>query len=325
MPKTAHFEWETPVLADEADIPADLAQLANEIEEDLQGLDVAELGTAGAGDSGKLLIVQGTGAAAWKAMSGDATISTAGAITIANEKITSAKIALLAITEALLAGEAVSTAKIKLLAVTAARLAAEAVETAKLANLAVTEAKIANLAISTAKLGELSVTEAKIAALAVGTAKIANLAVTEGKLADGAVTSRKFKPTGGIEEVTASLALTTEFKDLTGASLAIAPAVASILKVTAVFDFVLNDNTGEGVTAYGTLNVDGVDSSAFAVHGVASGLGDNHISDATVVQVYRIPLTAAAHTIKQRAKKVGVGSGECIKVHSNFSYELVAS
>src|SRR5215469_7683597 len=96
--KTPHFNWQAPVLGEEADIPADLLRLATEIEEDLHSLAVSELGTAGAGDAKKLLIVNSTGAPVWRALSGDATISETGALTIANEAVNTAKILALAIT-----------------------------------------------------------------------------------------------------------------------------------------------------------------------------------------------------------------------------------
>ena len=130
---------------------------------------------------------------------------------VADESITTAKLAALAVTSAKLAAAAVGTDKIqdgavttvKLadLAVTAARLADLAVETAKIKDKAVTTEKIADKAVTTAQLGDasvgttqldaLSVTAAKLAALAVETAKIQDGAVTTTKLADLAVTRAK--------------------------------------------------------------------------------------------------------------------------------------
>lgn len=192
MPETPHFGWETPAGADPVDIAADLLSLAEEIEDDLHELPVSELGAV-AEDSGKIIVVSNTGAPTYRALSGDATLNNLGALAIANQAVSTAKMALLAVTEAILGNESVATAKIKLLAVTAAKLANEAVETAKIANLAVTEGKIANLAVGTAKIGELAVTALKIAAEAVTTAKIQNLAVTEAKLANEAVGTGKIK------------------------------------------------------------------------------------------------------------------------------------
>ena len=126
---------------------------------------------------------------------------------VADESITTAKLAMLAVTSAKLAAAAVETDKIKDgavtsvkladLAVTAARLADLAVETAKLADKAVTTEKIADKAVATAQLGDkcvgsdqmddLSIPERCLAAGAVTSAKIKSKAVTMAKLADHAV------------------------------------------------------------------------------------------------------------------------------------------
>ena len=126
---------------------------------------------------------------------------------VADESITTAKLAALAVTSAKLAAAAVETDKIqdgavtsvKLadLAVTAARLADLAVETVKLADKAVTTAKIADKAVTTSQLGDkcvgsdqmddLAIPERCLTANAVTSAKIKNEAVTMAKLADHAV------------------------------------------------------------------------------------------------------------------------------------------
>lgn len=126
---------------------------------------------------------------------------------VADESITTAKLAMLAVTSAKLAAAAVETDKIKDgavtsvkladLAVTAARLADLAVETAKLADKAVTTEKIADKAVATAQLGDkcvgsdqmddLAIPERCLTANAVTSAKIKNKAVTMAKLADHAV------------------------------------------------------------------------------------------------------------------------------------------
>ena len=143
---------------------------------------------------------------------------------VADDSITTAKLAALAVTSAKLAAAAVETDKIKdgavtsvklaELAVTAARLADLAVETAKIKDKAVTTAKIADKAVTTAQLGDasvgtaqldaLSVTAAKLAALAVDTAKIKGGAVTRAKLAQDALYSPITKPTTTTYNVVAS-------------------------------------------------------------------------------------------------------------------------
>ncbi len=120
---------------------------------------------------------------------------------VADESITTAKLAALAVTSAKLAAAAVETDKIqdgavtsvKLadLAVTAARLADLAVETAKIKDKAVTTEKIADNAVTTAQLGDASVGTAQLDALSVTAAKLAALAVNTEKIKDGAVTMAK--------------------------------------------------------------------------------------------------------------------------------------
>lgn len=120
---------------------------------------------------------------------------------VADESITTAKLAALAVTSAKLAAAAVETDKIqdgavtsvKLadLAVTAARLADLAVETAKIKDKAVTTEKIADKAVTTAQLGDASVGTAQLDALSVTAAKLAALAVSTAKIKDGAVTMAK--------------------------------------------------------------------------------------------------------------------------------------
>lgn len=120
---------------------------------------------------------------------------------VADDSITTAKLAALAVTSAKLAAAAVETDKIKdgavtsaklaELAVTAARLADLAVETAKIKDKAITTAKIADKAVTTAQLGDASVGTAQLDALSVTAAKLAALAVDTAKIKDGAVTRAK--------------------------------------------------------------------------------------------------------------------------------------
>ncbi|GAI14918.1 unnamed protein product, partial [marine sediment metagenome] len=102
-------------------------------------------------------------------LDGDAVVT----IKIKDLNVTTAKIALLAITAGLLGPQAVETAKIKLLNVTAALLGPQAVETAKIKLLNVTEGTLGNLAVSAAKLKADSVETLKIKDLNVTTAKAA--------------------------------------------------------------------------------------------------------------------------------------------------------
>ena len=82
-----------------------------------------------------------------------------------------------------LANDAVTTDKIAAGAVTVTELGASAVETAKIKDLNVTAGKLAADAVETAKIKDLNVTAGKLAAGAVETAKIKNANVTLEKLA----------------------------------------------------------------------------------------------------------------------------------------------
>jgi hypothetical protein len=336
--KTPVFKFDTPVLGEEANVPQDLGDVILEVENVVKALEPKFIKTAGAGDVKKLLIVDNTGAPIWRALSGDATIAEAGALTIANEAVNAAKLLNLAVTEAKLAGESVATAKIKLLAVTAATLAAEAVETAKIKGEAVTEAKLANLAVATgkianlavtagklaeeavetAKIKNLAVTEAKLAELAVTEGKIANLAVSEAKLADKAVTSRKFKPTAGLKVCSADLALTEAYQDIafTGGNLVITPAVASTLMMWVQIGF--GSHTGD------------TESFRILMDAEERALGEfvevtESVNRAPMMLVDAIPLTAAEHTIKLQAKQVPSHADKVWANITRYTYMLVAS
>ena len=141
---------------------------------------------------------------------------------VADDSITTAKLAALAVASTKRAAAAVGTDKIqdgavtavKLadLAVTAARLADLAVETAKIKDKAVTTAKIADKAVTTAQLGDASVGTVQLDALSVTAAKLAALAVETAKIKDGAVTRAKL----------AQDALVSPFKFFSGNSYTIA-------------------------------------------------------------------------------------------------------
>jgi hypothetical protein len=115
----------------------------------------------------------------------------ASAPVITNSAITTIKIADENVTTGKLAAEAVTTAKIADANVTTAKLADNAVTTLKIADANVTTAKLADNAVTTLKIADANVTTAKLADNVVTTLKIADANVTTAKLADNAVTTLK--------------------------------------------------------------------------------------------------------------------------------------
>jgi len=131
--------------------------------------------------------------------SGDVTGS--GALTIANDAVTTVKIADNAVTadkivgsainSARLADDAVTTAKIADNAVTADQIASNAVTTARIADDAVTSAKIADGTIVAANIANDTITATQLANNSADVNVIVAGAVTTAKLADDAVTLAK--------------------------------------------------------------------------------------------------------------------------------------
>jgi hypothetical protein len=168
--------------------------------------------TMGTNTSGAALIADGTNFNP-VVISGDAAIATNGALTIANDAVTLAKMAGLARGKliygdssgdpaALAVGSAnnvlktdgtdvswgtVATAGIADDAITSAKIADDAVVTASIADDAITSALIADDAVGTAAIADDAITAALIADDAVGSAAIADDAITSALIADDAV------------------------------------------------------------------------------------------------------------------------------------------
>jgi hypothetical protein len=124
---------------------------------------------------------------------------------VMDSAITTAKIAALNVTDALLAADSVVTAKILDSAVTTAKVNDLAITAAKLGASAVETAKINDSAVTTAKIADANITAAKMAADSVETAAIKDAQVTTAKIASTAVTPAK-----------ADLTATWTFSDLRG-------------------------------------------------------------------------------------------------------------
>lgn len=143
------------------------------------------------GTNGQVIVYDATNAAAAVALSGDATIVANGAMTIANDAVTEAKLATNAVSEQKIASGAVSEQKLAANCVTSAKIQSGAVGSAALAAGAVNSAAMGAGAVDSSALASGAVNAAALGAGAVEEAKLAANAVTEQKLANGAVTSDK--------------------------------------------------------------------------------------------------------------------------------------
>ena len=147
----------------------------------------------------------------------------------------------------------------------------------------------------------------------------------EGNFQLAPVTSPKLKPSVGAVYATADLALGAAYADIPGAELKITSAVPSTLLVTATFDLAALEVAG---VAKGSIAVDGAAESTHVaeLQCEADSAGNQPKNRATVSQTYALSLTAAAHTIKLRARREGGGTTYSARgTHTGFLWMLVAS
>lgn len=246
MKETTNHKIRYPEPKDPDTLAAYWENQAKDVERELDAIDPKQIV---GGSAGKLLIAKSTGAGAYTAMKGDATLAEDGTVTIANDAINAAK----------------------------------------------------------------------IAENAVGSSEIAAGAAGESELADKAVTSRKTKLSSGVVTASENLSLSGSYADVAGASLAITPVIASTLYIVSVVNFSAGSAAWEGVA---TFKVDSEAELSPLSGAKLTNSGDYQ----QVPQVYAIPLTAAAHTIKMRAKRTA-GTGGFIVASSNtqFLWLLMAS
>lgn len=120
---------------------------------------------------------------------------------------------------------------------------------------------------------------------------------------DEKITSRMLAPTIIEQRCTAGTTTsgTTE-TDLTGATISVTPAIASVALVIGVFR--VSSHTVDGDQFLGLLDVDGTNEGAAAVIN-ATGVASRQ----TFTQIWLVPLTAAAHTLKLQAlRNSGTGT-----------------
>ena len=202
-----------------------------------------------------VLVADGSGVFQSVALSGDATISNVGALTLASDSVGSAQIEANAVTAGklningatLLSGHVIgvdemllyddsSTSNVKVpmsgvASYVSANLSVGSVSSVKIVDGAVTTAKLASDAVTTVKIADANVTEGKLASNAVTSAKIADANVTEGKLASNAVSTAKI--------VDANIT-TAKLADDCVTSAKLAPAVALDTSVQAPIVYIGN-------------------------------------------------------------------------------------
>jgi hypothetical protein len=186
--------------------------------------------------------------------------------------------------------------------------------------LAVGTSQLQDVSVTTPKLADLSTTTAKLNDLSVTTGKIVDSSVTTPKLATGAVTSPKLTPTSGLLTASGTLTATGSQQDVPGLSLSITPTVSSILLVWVTLDM----GTPANVSVNGFLVVDGVTQpNAFGLAVANNGVTTNGLVE--VAGVFRVPLTAAAHTVKVQAACAS-GTGAFVGIgNSVMTYLLHAA
>ncbi len=216
---------------------------------------------------------------------------------IGAEAIDASKIAETAITEVKLANDAVTTAKIANESVTADIIAANAITSVKIANTAVDADKIADSAITAAKIGADAVTTAKIANDAITTDLIAASAITTTELVADAVTTAKIANDAITNDLMAADAIgATELADnaVQTAALASNAVTADIIAANAVTNVKISDTAvttaklGDSAITAGKIATDAVTSAKIASNAVttaaiaASAITGTEISDSAV-------------------------------------------
>ena len=240
--------------------------------------------TMGTNTSGHVLVADGTNFNP-VAISGDVTMASNGAVTIASGSVETAMIAADAITGAKIADDAINsehytdgsidTAHIADSQVTADKLASSAVTTAKINADAVTGAKIADDAINsehytdgsidTAHIADDQITQAKIADDAVGADQLASNAVVNASVASGAAIADS-----KLDTISTANKVSLAALDIDGAS-AIGEAVVDA-------DLFIVDNGAGGTNRKVAASV----LKTYAQTGVSSAADDITVGDAAV-------------------------------------------
>lgn len=143
--------------------------------------------------------------------------------------------------------------------------------------------------------------------------------------------------TGLVQQTGGAQNLSTSYGDLTGATVTITPAVACHALITATWELQAeSDNASNAnsvtVEAVGRLVVDGTGQEEARLNRRTFLAVDNSFPTridfygvrGTVTQVYRIPLTAAPHTLKLQAAINNGDFANSFCHQARFIYQLVA-
>ena len=254
------------------------------------------------------------------AVSGDATLSNTGVLTIGNDNVVTENILDANVTTAKIADANVTTAKILDANVTTAKVADSNITSGKLASDSVVTAKILDANVTTAKIADANVTTAKIADANVTTAKILDGNVTLAKLVDPSATNKLLGRTtagnGDWEEVAIQTTLTSTDESIP-TSKAVRDDIVSLVNDVGGFVAVADDQSfpntnpdpddgvgtvvsianagglvvnGSGVTTTGrslgssTVTISGI-PSAYQSTTIADGLG-MHVITTTTLHTY---------------------------------------
>lgn len=145
---------------------------------------------------------------------------------------------------------------------------------------------------------------------------------------DGGVHSRHIKPTTGVVRDSSALALTSAYQDVPGLSLSVTPDVASrVLVVVRVSgSVVLSSSPFTGYSVFGQLVLDGVvvvDAANPFTRTISTAAPSGSTVTLERVEVFDVPLTAAAHVLKVQAKD-NAASAPHATLAGSISYTLVA-
>lgn len=226
--------------------------------------------------SGHILIYDGSDSFDNKAVSGDISISSTGAVTIANNAVETAMINADAVTNAKIADDSIDSEHYVDGSIDTAHIGDLQVTTAKIAADAITGAKLADDAVNSEHYTDGSIDTAHIADLQVTTAKIAADAITSAKIADDAISEEHLDPTviSGLADTTIASGDHLMFFDATDSQLK--KVDAGELGVGTALTEIVGDTSPQ---LGGTLDANG---NAIDMNGLADGLILDTDADTTI-------------------------------------------